>query len=116
MAYSTKDLPGQVFLKALHELVGSVGARWRGVQEALPPELPLLIFENPETGHTLQVQFDPFDCSQIEVMTAIKIKLEEDTGQLEKQTVSVRVAVLQSLSKRLVDLSNDIDTLWRKPR
>jgi hypothetical protein len=67
----------------LKRLVSQAGAQWVGIQETVPPEPHVLLFNSPATGSTLAIHLEP-DMAPREIIEAIQKRLAASNQEFLK--------------------------------
>jgi hypothetical protein len=99
------------FTNLLKDIVKGAGGEWCGVQEAMFPDLPMVLFNSPASRSTLAVRFNPVAFDPSKLNEAIRAKIEASDAQFADRSVSVKVATLQKLQVAVSNLANEIAEL-----
>ena len=99
------------FTNVLKDIVLGAGAEWCGIQEAMSPELPMVLFNSPKTGSTLAVRFNPDSVDSAQLAAAIRAKIEASDAMFIERSISVKVATLQKLQTAISNLAAEVNEL-----
>ena len=106
--------PINKFPDRLRRAVLAGGGEFVGIQQGLGPAPDLLLFNSPTTGSTLAIPITDLllvTFSDSEFSTRVREKIAESDKTFADRKVTVKASVLQDISKRLFELSEEIRNL-----
>ena len=77
-------------LRKLKHLVKLAGGEWVGVQETVPPMLPLLLFNSKNSKSTLAVPFDPPTFVDGVLVTAVRQRIAKSDTEFQEKKMTLR--------------------------
>lgn len=108
---STSSVSESKFTNLLKDIVKGAGGDWCGVQDAMFPELPMVLFNSPTTRSTLAVRFNPIDFDPRKLNEAIRTRIEASDALFADRTISIKASEMRKISTTLRDLANGLDLL-----
>ena len=108
---STSSVSESKFTNLLKDIVKGAGGDWCGVQDAMFPELPMVLFNSPTTRSTLAVRFNPIDFDPRKLNEAIRTRIEASDALFADRSISVKVATLQKLQTAISSLAAEVNEI-----
>lgn len=83
----------------LKDVVAKAGAEWCGVQETVPPGLPLLMFNSKTSKSTYAISYNPDNFDPYQMESEIRKRIQEKDKQFEERKMNLKEKLHQIYSE-----------------